>query len=41
MNILDENIIAGEREKLRAWRIHFVRIGMEVGRRGMDDRGGG
>ena len=34
MNILDENIIAGEREKLRAWRIHFVRIGAEVGRRG-------
>jgi len=39
MNILDENIIASEWEKLRAWRIHFVRIGTEVGRRGMDDRG--
>jgi hypothetical protein len=35
---LDENIIAPERERLRAWRIHFRRIGVEVGRFGIDDR---
>jgi hypothetical protein len=38
VNVLDENIIAPERERLRAWRIHFRRIGVEVGRLGIDDR---
>lgn len=38
MNVLDENIIAPERERLRAWRIHFRRIGVEVGRFEIDDR---
>jgi hypothetical protein len=38
VNILDENIIAPERERLRAWRIHFRRIGVEVGRFGIQDR---
>ncbi len=38
MNVLDENIIAPERERLRAWRIHFQRIGGEMGRLGMKDR---
>src|SRR5712692_2011023 len=37
MNVLDENIIAPEREPLRAWRIHFRSIGDEVGRLGMND----
>ncbi|MBI3300802.1 MAG: hypothetical protein HYZ72_01800 [Deltaproteobacteria bacterium] len=36
--MLDENIIAPERERLRAWRIHFRRIGGEVGHLGMKDR---
>jgi hypothetical protein len=34
---LDENIIAPERERLRAWRIHFRSIGEEIGRLGMKD----
>ena len=38
MNVLDENIITPERERLRAWRVHFRRIGVEVGRFGIDDR---
>ncbi len=38
MNVLDENIIAPERERLRKWRIHFRYIGGEVGHLGMKDR---
>jgi len=38
MNVLDENIIAPERARLRAWRIHFRSIGEEVGRLGMKDQ---
>jgi hypothetical protein len=38
MNILDESIVASQRERLRAWRIHFWRIGGEVGRFGMKDQ---
>ncbi len=38
MNVLDENIIAPERARLRAWRIHFRSIGQEVGRLGMKDK---
>ncbi|MEP7338611.1 MAG: hypothetical protein ABI977_12805 [Acidobacteriota bacterium] len=38
MIILDENIDIFERRKLQQWRIHFRRIGGEVGRYGMDDR---
>ena len=37
MNILDENIIKSQRQQLLSWRIRFVRIGSEVGWRGMDD----
>ncbi len=37
MNVLDENIIAPERERLRRWRIHFRCIGDELGRPGMKD----
>ena len=38
MNVLDENIITPERERLREWRIHFRYIGGEVGHLGMKDR---
>jgi hypothetical protein len=38
MNILDENIVVSQRELLRSWKIHFRRIGGEVGRLGMKDR---
>lgn len=38
MNILDENIVATQRELLRSWKIHFRRLGDEVGRMGMKDR---
>ena len=37
MNILDENIDAPQRERLRAWRIHFRRIGGDLGHAGMKD----
>jgi hypothetical protein len=35
--VLDENIIAGQCAKLRGWRIPFRQIGMDIGRKGMDD----
>ncbi|NOT58477.1 MAG: hypothetical protein HOP18_28105 [Deltaproteobacteria bacterium] len=38
MNVLDENIVVSQRELLRSWKIHFRRIGGEVGRLGMGDR---
>ena len=38
MNILDEDISIIERERLRARKIHFRQIGIEVGRLGMKDR---
>lgn len=38
MNVLDENIIIPERERLREWKIHFRSIGVETGRLGMKDR---
>jgi hypothetical protein len=37
LNILDENIIAGQRAQLRGWRIRFKHIGTDIGRRGMKD----
>ena len=37
MIILDENIIASQKEQLKRWRIHFSRIGADVGHRGMND----
>lgn len=40
MNVLDENIIIPERERLREWKVHFRSIGVEVGRLGMKDREG-
>jgi hypothetical protein len=36
--ILDEDIIAPEHERLRAWRVHFRAIGYGIGRFGMKDR---
>ena len=38
MNILDEDISVVECERLRARKIHFRQIGVEVGRLGMKDR---
>jgi hypothetical protein len=38
MNVLDENLIIPERERLREWKIHFRSIGVELGRLGMKDR---
>jgi len=38
MNVLDENIVVSQRELLRSWKIHFQRIGGEIGRLGMKDR---
>ncbi|MEW6206786.1 MAG: hypothetical protein AB1631_00360 [Acidobacteriota bacterium] len=37
MNVLDENIIASQRKQLESWKIHFRRIGDEVGHLGMKD----
>jgi hypothetical protein len=39
VNVLDENIVATQRQLLRSWKIHFQSIGREVGRAGMKDRG--
>lgn len=38
MNIPDEDISVIEREWLRACKIHFRQIGVEIGRLGMKDR---
>jgi hypothetical protein len=37
MNVLDENIVVSQRQRLAAWKLHFRRIGGEVGRFGMKD----
>lgn len=37
MNVLDENIIAGQRDKLRQWSIPFRQIGAELGHAGTQD----
>lgn len=37
MNILDENILADQRELLQRWAIPFRQIGHEIGRSGMAD----
>jgi hypothetical protein len=37
MNIPDENIEAGQRELLRRYKIPFRQIGVEIGRKGLDD----
>jgi hypothetical protein len=35
--ILDENVLASQRERLRSWRVHLRQIGHDVGRKGMQD----
>jgi len=40
VNILDEDISAPECEQLRASKIHFLQIGVDIGRSGMKDREG-
>jgi hypothetical protein len=37
MNILDENILEGQRQLLQKWGVPFQQIGFEVGRKGMED----
>jgi hypothetical protein len=38
MNILDENIIESQCQRLRGWRIRFRQIGIEIGRLGLKDK---
>jgi len=38
VNILDENLIVPEQDRLRAWRIPCQRIGGELGWKGMKDQ---
>lgn len=38
MNILDENIISWQSDRLTALKIHYRQIGVGLGRKGMDDR---
>jgi hypothetical protein len=38
MNVLDENIVREQRERLQSWKIHFRLIAGDLGRRGMKDR---
>ena len=37
MNILDENIVASQRDQLQKWGIRFSHIGTDFGRQGMKD----
>jgi hypothetical protein len=37
VNILDENIPAGQRRQLELWRLHVRQIGFNIGRSGMKD----
>ena len=37
MNILDENIIASLRQRLRSWRIPVRQIGVDIARKGLQD----
>src|SRR3989442_1704092 len=37
MNILDENIIASQRQRLRSWRIPVKQIGVDIARKGLQD----
>jgi hypothetical protein len=37
MNVLDENIVEGQRELLAYWRIRVRQIGVELGRLSMTD----
>ena len=37
MNILDENIIASQRQRLRNWRIRVRQVGVDIARKGLQD----
>jgi hypothetical protein len=37
MNILDENIIASQRQRLRSWRIPVRQLGVDIARKGLQD----
>ena len=37
MNILDENIIKSQRQRLRSWRIPVRQIGIDITRKGLQD----
>ena len=37
MNILDENILKGQRQLLQSWRIPVRQVGYDTGRKGMKD----
>ena len=37
MNILDENIIGSQRQRLRSWRIQVRQIGVDIARKGLQD----
>ena len=37
MNILDENIIANQRQRLRSWRISVRQIGVDIAHKGLQD----
>ena len=37
MNILDENIAASQRQRLRTWRIRVRQIGVDIGHKGLQD----
>src|SRR5438874_8153749 len=37
MNILDENIIASQRQRLQSWRIRVRQIGVDLARKGLQD----
>lgn len=37
MNVLDENIVFGQRRQLQLWKIHLRQIGVELGQAGMKD----
>ena len=37
MNILDENVLASQRQLLQVWHLHVRQIGVDIGRKGMKD----
>ena len=37
MNILDENIIASQRQRLRSWRIQVRQISVDIAYKGLQD----
>jgi len=37
VNVLDENVLEGDRQLLQRWRVPFRQIGYQVGRKGMSD----